>query len=175
MKKKRMIYLFAVMLTCGTTVVMTSCGGGSAQPEKTTEEVVADTLAEPVKRDTFPADRWMEENKQKEGVIEKDSIQYRVIQEGTGKIPNRRMRVKMNFDLRLTNGKVVESHQGKDVMELPISRLIPGLQNALRLMPEGSTWEIYVPWQLGYGEEGSKNIPPHSALIFKVHLIEIVR
>lgn len=86
MKKKRMIYLFAVMLTCGTTVVMTSCGGGSAQPEKTAKEVVADTLAEPVKRDTFPADRWMEENKQKEGVIEKDSIQYRVIQEGTGKI-----------------------------------------------------------------------------------------
>ena len=171
-----MIYLMiATMMTCGGAILSTSCGGGSAQQEKATDEAVAETVAEPVKRDTFPADRWMEENKQKEGVIEKDSIQYRVIKEGTGKIPNRRMRVRMNFDLRLTNGKVIESHQGKDVMELPISKLIPGLQNALRLMPEGSTWEIYVPWELGYGEEGTKNIPPHSALIFKVHLIEIVR
>ena len=98
-----------------------------------------------------------------------------MLEEGKGAKPNKRKRVKMNFELRLTNGKVVESHWGKDVVELPLSNVIPGLQNAMTLMPEGSTWEIYVPWQLGYGEEGSKNIPPHSALIFKVKLIEIIK
>ena len=169
---KRML---AAILTCGTTIMCTSCGGNTEKKIQAEAEATADTVAVEVKRDTFPADKWMEENKQKEGVVEKDGIQYRIIKEGTGKIPNKRMRVRMNFDLRLTNGKVVESHQGKDVMELAISNVIPGLQNALRLMPEGSIWEVYVPWDLGYGEEGSKNIPPHSALIFKIHLIEIVK
>ena len=149
-----------------------------AVPEPPVEEQPApeepkDTVV--VVRDTFPADRWMEENKQKEGVVEANGIQYKVLEEGKGAKPNKRKRVKMNFELRLTNGKVVESHWGKDVVELPLSNVIPGLQNAMTLMPEGSTWEIYVPWQLGYGEEGSKNIPPHSALIFKVKLIEIIK
>ncbi len=173
--KKNIYWMIAAILTSGTIMMSTSCGGNNEKKAQAEAEATVDTVAVEVKRDTFPADKWMEENKQKEGVVEKDGIQYRILKEGTGKIPNKRMRVRMNFDLRLTNGKVVESHQGKDVMELPISRLIPGLQNALRLMPEGSTWEVYVPWDLGYGEEGAKNVPPHSALIFKVHLIEIVK
>ena len=164
-----------LMMAALAVVALASCGGGSPKEVKTEAPATADTAAVVVVRDTFPADKWMEENKQKEGVIESDGIQYKVIQEGTGKKPNKRMRVKMNFELRLTNGKVVESHMGKDVMELPVSKVIPGLQNALRQMPEGSTWEIYIPWQLGYGAEGSKNIPPHSALIFKVKLIEVVK
>ena len=152
---------------------LASCGGNAPQ-EKTAETPAADTVAVVQVRDSFPDDKWMIENKQKEGVTEIDGIQYRVITEGTGKQPNRRSRVKLNFDTRLTNGKVVESHWGKDVMELPVSKVIPGLQNALRLMPVGSTWEIYIPWDLAYGEEGAKNIPPHSALIFKVKLLDIV-
>ena len=157
---KKLFYLTAAVCL----MAFAACGGNNkpAAPEPTpAPEEPKDTVV--VVRDTFPADRWMEENKQKEGVVE------------AGAKPNKRKRVKMNFELRLTNGKVVESHWGKDVVELPLSNVIPGLQNAMTLMPEGSTWEIYVPWQLGYGEEGSKNIPPHSALIFKVKLIEIIK
>ena len=165
-----LIFTFSVAMTA-----ITSCSDNkvkeTAEPAKPTEEEVTET----VPRDTFPADKWMEENKSKEGVVEANGIQYKVITEGTGVKPNKRKRVKMNFDLRLTNGKVVESHWGKDVMELAITNVLPGLQNALTMMPEGSTWEIYVPWQLGYGAEGSKGIPPYSALIFKVKLIEVVQ
>ena len=167
---KKFIYLIA----SACLIAFASCGSDNKKAEETpAPEEQKDTLA--VERDTFPADRWMEENKLKEGVVEANGIQYKVLEEGKGDKPNKRKRVKMNFDLRLTNGKVVESHWGKDVMELAVSNVIPGLQNALTQMPEGSTWEIYVPWQLGYGEEGSKNIPPHSALIFKVKLIEVVK
>ena len=158
-------------------MILASCGGGgskeTAQQAPAEEKDTAEAVA--VVRDTFPADRWMEENKLKDGVVEENGIQYKVLQEGTGDKPNKRKRVKMNFEVRLTNGKLVESHWGKDVMELPVANVIPGLQNALTLMPEGSTWEIYIPWQLGYGAEGSKNIPPYSALIFKVKLIEVVK
>ncbi len=164
--------IFLIASVC--LIAFASCGGdGKKSEEAPVADEVKDTVVEV--RDTFPADRWMEENKLKEGVVESNGIQYKVIEEGKGDKPNKRKRVKMNFDLRLTNGKVVESHWGKDVMELYVSNVIPGLQNALTQMQEGSTWEIYVPWQLGYGEEGSKNIPPHSALIFKVKLIEVVK
>lgn len=169
---KKLFYFAAAVCL----MAFAACGGNNkpAAPEPTpAPEEPKDTVV--VVRDTFPADRWMEENKQKEGVVEANGIQYKVLEEGKGAKPNKRKRVKMNFELRLTNGKVVESHWGKDVVELPLSNVIPGLQNAMTLMPEGSTWEIYVPWQLGYGEEGSKNIPPHSALIFKVKLIEIIK
>jgi FKBP-type peptidyl-prolyl cis-trans isomerase FklB len=167
MKNKGFIVVFSGLLA------LASCGGGAQKKAEVETPPVEEV--KPEVRDTFPSDKWMEENKQKEGVVEADGIQYKVLQEGTGDKPNKRKRVKMNFEVRLTNGKLVESHWGKDVMELPVANVIPGLQNALTLMPEGSTWEIYIPWQLGYGAEGSKNIPPYSALIFKVKLIEVVK
>ncbi len=165
------------MMAAAGLMILASCGGNSNKEvvQQAASEEKDTTASVAVVRDTFPADRWMEENKQKDGVVEENGIQYKVLQEGTGDKPNKRKRVKMNFEVRLTNGKLVESHWGKDVMELPVANVIPGLQNALTLMPEGSTWEIYIPWQLGYGTEGSKNIPPYSALIFKVKLIEVVK
>ena len=165
------------MMAAAGLMILASCGGNSNKEavQQAVSEEKDTTASVAVVRDTFPADRWMEENKTKEGVVEANGIQYKVLTEGTGEKPNKRKRVKMNFEVRLTNGKLVESHWGKDVMELPVANVIPGLQNALTLMPEGSTWEIYIPWQLGYGTEGSKNIPPYSALIFKVKLIEVVK
>jgi len=155
-------------------LALVSCGGEPKKaPQTPAPEEVKDTVVEV--KDTFPADRWMEENKQKEGVLEANGIQYKVIKEGTGAKPNKRNRVKMNFELRLPSGKVIESHWGKDVVEIPLIKVIPGMQNGVTQMPEGSTWEIYVPWQLGYGAEGTKEIPPHSALIFKVKLIEVIK
>ena len=167
MKNKGFIVVFSGLLA------LASCGGGAQKKAEVETPPVEEV--KPEVRDTFPSDKWMEENKQKEGVVEADGIQYKVLQEGTGVKPNRRKRVKINFELRTYEGKLVESHMGKDVVDLFVSNLIPGLQNALVMMPEGSTWEVYVPWRLGYGEEGAKNIPPHSALIFKIKLIEVAK
>jgi len=163
------------IFTLAVTMTALIACSDNKKKETAAEPQPKEEVAEPVPRDTFPADRWMEENKTKEGVMEANGIQYKVITEGKGPKPNKRKRVKMNFELRLTNGKLVESHWGSDVMELAIANVMPGLQNALTMMNEGSTWEVYVPWQLGYGAEGSKGIPPHSALIFKVKLIEVVQ
>ncbi|MBO4821030.1 MAG: FKBP-type peptidyl-prolyl cis-trans isomerase [Prevotella sp.] len=167
MKNKGFIVVFSGLLA------LASCGGGAQKKAEVETPPVEEV--KPEVRDTFPSDKWMEENKQKEGVVEADGIQYKVLQEGTGVKPNRRKRVKINFELRTYEGKLVESHMGKDVVDLFVSNLIPGMQNALVMMPEGSTWEVYVPWRLGYGEEGAKNIPPHSALIFKIKLIEVAK
>ena len=167
MRNKGLLVVFSGLLA------LASCGDGGQKKAEVENPPVEEV--KPEVRDTFPSDKWMEENKQKEGVVEADGIQYKVLQEGTGAKPNRRKRVKMNFELRTNEGKLVESHMGKDVVEVAVQNLIPGMQNALVMMPEGSTWEVYVPWRLGYGEEGAKNIPPHSALIFKIKLIEVVK
>jgi FKBP-type peptidyl-prolyl cis-trans isomerase len=38
----------------------------------------------------------------------------------------------------------------------------------------GSTYRLYIPSNLAYGEQGAQNvIPPNSALIFEVELLSI--
>jgi FKBP-type peptidyl-prolyl cis-trans isomerase FklB len=55
-----------------------------------------------------------------------------------------------------------------------ISNLIPGLNEAIQLMPIGSKWRIFIPSPLAYGSSGLPNkIPPHTALVFDISLIEI--
>ncbi|HAF27850.1 MAG TPA: peptidylprolyl isomerase, partial [Bacteroidales bacterium] len=55
-----------------------------------------------------------------------------------------------------------------------ISSLIPGLNEAVQLMPVGSVWRVFIPSALGYGEKGLQNlVPPYSALVFDIELLEI--
>ena len=54
-----------------------------------------------------------------------------------------------------------------------MNQVIKGWQQALKMMPVGSTWELYIPYDLAYGERGTRDIPPYSTLIFKVELLGI--
>ena len=55
-----------------------------------------------------------------------------------------------------------------------IRGMVKGLAEALQLMPVGSKWQIFVPSQLAYGENGAgPAIPPNSALIFEVELLGV--
>ena len=51
--------------------------------------------------------------------------------------------------------------------------MIKGWTEALKLMPEGSTWELYLPYDLAYGKKGTGSIPPYSTLIFKVEIVKV--
>ena len=52
-------------------------------------------------------------------------------------------------------------------------QVIKGWTEALKLMPKGSVWELYIPQEQGYGSREMGNIPPYSTLIFKVELLDI--
>ncbi len=102
-------------------------------------------------------------------------IYYKVIAEGTGAKPTQESRVRVHYEGRLIDGTVFDSsYQRNEPTSFPLNGVIAGWQIALKAMPVGSTWEIYIPQYYAYGAQGSgKNIPPYSALIFKVELLGI--
>ena len=103
-------------------------------------------------------------------------LQYRIIKNGTGKRPDDGSQVTVTYEGRFIDGKVFDStdkgNGGKPVT-LSIGSVVRGWNEALKLMAEDSEWEIYLPYELGYGEEGSDGVPPCSALIFRLKLIDV--
>lgn len=119
---------------------------------------------------------FLDKNKDKQGVVELPSgLQYKVLNKGNGAKPSKDDIVKVEYTGRLIDGKVFDSSEklGKPA-EFKVSQVIPGWVEALQLMPSGSTWEVYVPAKLAYGERSVGGmIGPNETLIFKIHLISI--
>ncbi len=109
-----------------------------------------------------------------EGVKElQDGVLYRVIEEGKGEIPTDTSRVLIRYEGKLVDGTVFDSsdknNDGKAV-KMRVSHSVPGFAAALKSMPVGSTWEVYIPADMAYGERETSVIPPYSTLIFKITL-----
>ena len=123
-------------------------------------------------------EQFLAENSKKEGVTTTESgLQYKVIVEGKGEKPQVTDRVKVNYEGRLVDGTVFDSSakHGDKPLEFKANQVIKGWTEALTLMPVGSKWELYIPYDLAYGERDSGKIKPFSALIFTVELVEIVK
>lgn len=123
-----------------------------------------------------PGEAFLEANKQKAGVVTlPDGLQYKVIVEGTGAQPTDADVVTVNYSGTLVNGKEFDSsYKRGEPATFPVSGVIPGWTEALKLMKVGSTWELYIPPALAYGEQGAPPvIGPNETLIFKVQLISI--
>jgi len=117
------------------------------------------------------------ENASKEGVLTTASgLQYKVITMGTGEKPGPTSTVKVNYIGTTTDGtKFDSSYDRKEPAEFRVNGVIKGWQEGLQLMPAGSKYMFYIPYNLAYGERGAGNlIKPFEALIFEVELIEIV-
>lgn len=118
---------------------------------------------------------FLAENKTKEGVVTLPSgIQYKVVKEGTGVKPLATDIVKVNYKGTLIDGTVFDSNEGKDPVTFNVSGVIKGWTEVLQLMPAGSTWTVYIPYDLAYGaQERGEHIKPFSTLIFDVELLEV--
>jgi FKBP-type peptidyl-prolyl cis-trans isomerase len=121
---------------------------------------------------------FLAENKKKEGVVTTASgLQYKILEKGTGEIPKGQDRVKVSYEGRFINNVVFDStakHGGIPIETSVQGGVILGWLEALKLMPVGSKWELYIPSNLAYGEGGRGDIPPHAVLIFKIELVSIV-
>ncbi|MDX1284275.1 MAG: FKBP-type peptidyl-prolyl cis-trans isomerase [Draconibacterium sp.] len=121
--------------------------------------------------------KFLEENKKKEGVIELPSgLQYKVLAEGDGDLPKITDKVKCHYHGTLIDGIVFDSsvERGEPAV-FPVNGVIQGWIEALQLMSTGSKWQLYIPSELAYGEQGAGGaIGPNTTLIFDVELLEII-
>jgi FKBP-type peptidyl-prolyl cis-trans isomerase FklB len=120
--------------------------------------------------ETFFAD-----NARKEGVVTLPTgLQYKVLRAGSGKVPTLEDLVVCNYRGALLDGTEIDSsYKKKEPASLAVKSVIPGLAQALQLMPAGSKWQVFVPPQLAYGERTTRGFGPNSTLVFEVELLSI--
>ena len=114
-------------------------------------------------------------NAKEENVVSLPSgLQYKVITMGNGAKPTATQNVTCHYEGSLINGTIFDSSVKRgQPATFPLNRVISGWTEGLQLMPVGSKYKLYIPYQLGYGMRGAGSIPPGAALIFEVELLDI--
>ena len=120
---------------------------------------------------------FLKANASKDGVVTLPSgLQYKVLEEGNGKKPGAASKVKCHYAGTLVDGTEFDSsYRRNQPAVFGVNQVIAVWTEALQLMAEGSKWELYIPYNLAYGEHGAPGaIPPYSALVFTVELLEVL-
>ena len=119
--------------------------------------------------------KFLADNAKKPGVITTASgLQYEVIKKGTGAIPTETDKVKVNYKGTLIDGTEFDSSYARNQpAEFQVNQVIKGWTEALKLMPVGSKYKLYVPQEIAYGSRDQGKIKPFSMLIFEVELLSI--
>jgi FKBP-type peptidyl-prolyl cis-trans isomerase FklB len=121
-------------------------------------------------------DAFLAANKTKEGVITLPSgLQYKILTAGTGPKPVATDTVVCNYRGTLVDGTEFDSsYKRGQPATFPVDKVIPGWTEALKLMPVGSKWQLFIPPELAYGAHGpTPAIGVNSTLIFDVELLSI--
>lgn len=123
-------------------------------------------------------EKFLAENKTKEGVITTESgLQYKVEKEGDGPKPTATDKVKVHYTGTLLDGTKFDSSVDRgEPAEFGVGQVIKGWTEGLQIMPVGSKYTFWIPSELAYGERGAgRDIKPNSVLKFEVELLEIVK
>ena len=121
-------------------------------------------------------EKFLEANKSKPGVITlEDGLQYEVLKMGDGKKPKATDKVNVHYHGTLIDGTIFDSSVDRgEPISFALNQVIKGWTEVVQLMPVGSKWRVFIPYQLAYGERGAGGaIQPYSALIFEIELLGI--
>lgn len=119
---------------------------------------------------------FLTDNAKKPGVTTTASgLQYKVLTQGSGQKPGRQSEVEVHYKGTLTDGTVFDSSYDRgESISFFLTQVISGWSEGVQLMPVGSKYEFYIPFELAYGAQGVPGvIPPYSTLIFVVELLKI--
>jgi FKBP-type peptidyl-prolyl cis-trans isomerase len=117
---------------------------------------------------------FLEQNKVKRGVVSLPSgVQYKVLRAGKGKMPTDNNLVVCRYTATLIDGTVFDKSEAKKSIALSVTTFLPGVKEAVKLMPTGSKWQIVVPSPLGYGEAGNRGVGSNAVLIYEMEIISI--
>lgn len=139
------------------------------------EQVIA--LQELATENQAKAEAFLAENQGKTNVVVMPSgVQYRIIEEGDGSRPGLEDRVSVHYRSMKVDGIEIDSSFARGVpQEFVVNEVLQGWQEVLPLMKVGSTWQIWVPPELAFGQRGNPPaVGPNEALQFDLKLIEIV-
>ena len=120
--------------------------------------------------------KFLDSNSKQPGVTTlADGLQYKVVKNGSGEKPKDTDVVEVNYRGTLIDGKEFDSSaKNGGPVSFPVNEVIKGWSEALKLMPVGSKWQLYLPPELAYGDEGEgDDIAPGSTLVFEVELLGI--
>ena len=121
-------------------------------------------------------EQFLTANKARTGVVALPSgLQYEVIKMGDGPKPKATDEVIVHYHGTLPDGTVFDSSVDRgESISFPLNGVIKGWTEALQLMPVGSKWKLYIPYQLAYNDRSAgPHIQPYSALVFEVELLGI--
>ena len=108
-------------------------------------------------------------------VVTRSGIRLETLESGTGPRPTRTGAVLVRYEVRLLDGKLVDSTTGP--AGLRVSDVIPGWREALLLMNQSGRYRVRIPARLAYGARGSADgsVPPNSDIIFTISLLRVGR
>ncbi|GET26342.1 FKBP-type peptidyl-prolyl cis-trans isomerase [Prolixibacter sp. NT017] len=131
-------------------------GGSSGQNRKTSED-------------------FLEKNVKKPEInVTESGLQYEIIKEGEGTVPDPDGYVKVHQRAILVGGKILDdTYKNNEPMEFRLKDTIDGYQEGLMMMRTGSRYKLYIPPELAWGKRGSGGrIGPNAVVIFDVSLLE---
>jgi len=145
--------------------------------QKNMEAIKAKSMEKAYGANKKAGEDFLAANKAKPGVVTTASgLQYKIVKAGTGATPSDTSKVKVNYKGTLIDGTEFDSsYKRKEPATFVANQVIKGWTEALKLMPAGSKWIIYVPQNLAYGSRDAGQIKPFSTLVFEVELLEIVK
>lgn len=164
-KSKRKYIFIAAASAAVAAALFSSCRQSENKTAGADDEVVESTVKD-------PGESYLKVNGDREGVITRPSgLQAEVIKRTEGARPTANSTVTIAYEGRLVNGTVFDK---SDDASFPVNAVIPGFAEGLQLMTLGSTWRLYIPSELGYGQRGVPGvIPPNAVLIFDITLNKI--
>lgn len=136
------------------------------------QEAKAHAVGEPARKQ---GEAFLAANKAKEGVVTlPDGLQYKILTVGNGPKPAASDTVTVNYRGTLIDGKEFDSsYKRGEPVSFPVGGVIKGWTEALQMMPVGSKWQLFIPADLAYGDQGGGPIGPGETLIFEVELLSI--
>lgn len=112
--------------------------------------------------------------KEKDVKVTPSGLQYKVLKQGTGAVATDTTEVEVHYEGKLIDGTVFDSsYKRNQPATFRPNQVIKGWTEALKMMPEGSVYELTIPYNLAYGERGNQGIPPFATLIFKVEVLKV--
>ena len=136
----------------------------------------SERMVEVAKKNKDEGEAFLAANKKRDSVVTLPSgLQYKVLVEGTGKMPTADDTVTTQYRGMLIDGTEFDnSYKNGEPVTFAVKGVIRGWTEALQRMKVGSKWELYVPSELAYGERGAgQAIGPNATLVFEVELLSI--